>query len=459
MFFKKSNKAFSIHNVLEVQQKLFGFNDFDHGNRKNRKKKTLRKSKNIQSKFDVGDYKDPEIKISEKYSNKYYIDENGVLGSINPFCPHCHSRKVTQWGLYSKNVISEEYCGNIPIQRYYCKKCGKTFITDLNEHFDFYSNISNSLKDKACEVKELNQSSLRDIAKYYEIFYGIRISYETIRKVLIVIEGNEIDYNIGNLSGYYGYDAQWIKINKIWRFRHAIYDLVQRMPVAELFAEEESNKDVYDFINKYIAPKDRIAIVTDTKPGYDVVMNKLNFERHQYCIFHFKKNLNKQIRSEIQERKQKIINQLKEEYENKSESFYNDEADEALMPFKKEIRYALQLTYYIFKEESFDKAESYIQLIKSNMINFPEFIREYIEEKFLPYYKSYIGYLEKPYKGKLDDTNNKTEGYFRSTMPKGQKRKYRTLTGVINQVYHRGNGLIKNQREKKKNEKPKRFVR
>lgn len=67
--------------------------------------------------------------------------------------------------------------------------------------------------------------------------------------------------------------------------------------------------------------------------------------------------------------------------------------------------------------------------------------------------------LGKPYKGKLDDTNNKTEGYFRATMPKGQKRKYRTLKGLINQIYHQGNGLIKNQREKKINEKPKRFVR
>ena len=93
------------------------------------------------------------------------------------------------------------------------------------------------------------------------------------------------------------------------------------------------------------------------------------------------------------------------------------------------------------------------------MINFPDFIREYIEVNFLPYYKSYIYYLEKPYKGKLDDTNNKTEGYFRATMPKGQKRKYRTLKGLINQIYHRGNGLIKNQRENKKKEKPKRFVR
>lgn len=92
-----------------------------------------------------------------------------------------------------------------------------------------------------------------------------------------------------------------------------------------------------------------------------------------------------------------------------------------------------------------------MQLIKSNMINFPTFIKEYIEKTFLPNYKSYLYYLEKPYKNKLDDTNNKTEGYFRATMPKGQKRKYRTLEGLINQIYHRGNGLIKNQQEKQKN--------
>ena len=459
MFLEKNNKAFPINNVLEVQQKLFGFDDFDHGKRKNRRKRNLRKSNDFQFKFDIGDYKDPEIKIADKYRTKYYIDENGVIGSLNPICLHCNSRKVIQWCLYSKNIISEQYCGNILIQRYYCKRCDKTFITNFKEHFDLYSSISNSLKEKSWQIKELNWSSLRDIAKYYKIFYDIEISYETIRKALIVIEGNEIDYNIGNLSGYYGYDAQWVKINKIWRFRHALYDLAQRMPIAELFAEEESNEDVYDFINKYIDPKDRIAIVTDTKPGYDGVMRKLKFERHQYCTFHFKKNLNKLVRTEINEHKQKITQKLKKIYKNKSQKFIDEKTKEELKPFKMEIRYALELIYYIFKEESFDKAKSYIQLIKANMINFPKFIREYLEENFLSYYKSYIYYLEKPYKGKLDDTNNKTEGYFRATMPKGQKRKYRTLKGLINQIYHRGNGLIKNQREKKKKEKPKRFVR
>ena len=191
-------------------------------------------------------------------------------------------------------------------------------------------------------------------------------------------------------------------------------------------------------------------------------MQKLKFKRHQYCIFHFKKNLNEEIRKKINERKTEIKDQLKIRYENESEKSINKKVEEELKPFKNEIRYALELIYYLFKEESFDKAESYIKLITSNMINFPDFIKHYIGQNLLPYYKSYIGYLEKSYKGKLDHTNNKTEGYFRATMPKGQKRKYRTFKGVINQIYHRGEGLIKNQREKqekRKNRKPSRFIR
>ncbi len=146
----------------------------------------------------------------------------------------------------------------------------------------------------------------------------------------------------------------------------------------------------------------------------------------------------------------KIKAKLKKTYKNKLKSFIDKKVKEKLKPIKKEIGYILQLIYYLFKENSFEKANSYIKLIKANMINFPDFIREYIEENFFPNYKSYIYYLEKPYKDKLDSTNNKTEGYFRATMPKGQKRKFRILNGIINQICHRGNCLIKNQKEKEK---------
>lgn len=67
--------------------------------------------------------------------------------------------------------------------------------------------------------------------------------------------------------------------------------------------------------------------------------------------------------------------QLEKTYENKSDSFIDKKVEKGLKPFKKEIKYALQLLYYVFKEESFDKANSYMQLIKSNMINFPTFIK------------------------------------------------------------------------------------
>lgn len=462
MFSKTNNKALPILNVSEVQQKLFDFDDSGRENRNNGQRNDLRKSNDFQSKLDVGNYKHPEIKISDEYANKYFMDENGIIHSLNPICPHCNSHNVVKWSFYGRKVISEEYCGEIIIRRYYCKKCNKTFMTDLKDQFDFHSNISNGLKEKALKIKELNWSSLRDISKYYKIFNNIDISYETVRKALIVVDGNEINYQIGALSGYYGYDAQWVKINKKWKFRHAVYDIVRKMPIAELFSDEDTNKDVYYLINKYIELKDRTCIVTDTKKGYDKVMRKLKFKRHQYCTFHFKLNLNKKVHDEILKYKRKIESELKKTYKNETKTFIENKVKEELKPIKKEMGYILQLIYYLFKEESFEKANSYINLIKTNMVNFPDFIREYIVEYFFPHYKSYLYYLEKPYKGKLDRTNNKTEGYFRATMPKGQKRKFRTLNGLVNQVYHRGNGLINNQIEKEeklKNSNPSRFIR
>ena len=127
MLLKNNNKALPINNVLDVQQKLFGFENFDHGKAKNRKRKNNSRTKDKQSKFYVGEYKDPELIISDKYSSKYYIDEKGIIGCLNPVCPHCNSRNVTKWGIYSKNIVSEDYCGEILVRRYFCKKKSENF--------------------------------------------------------------------------------------------------------------------------------------------------------------------------------------------------------------------------------------------------------------------------------------------------------------------------------------------
>ena len=70
MIQKNNNKVLPINSVLEVQQKLFGFEDFNQRKRKNRRRKNRRRSNDSQSKFDVGNYNDPKIRISDEFSNK-----------------------------------------------------------------------------------------------------------------------------------------------------------------------------------------------------------------------------------------------------------------------------------------------------------------------------------------------------------------------------------------------------
>jgi len=406
------------------------------------------KSYDFQSCLEIENFKEFERQYIQNRDNEYFVNSKNVIGWVDPYCPECYSHKVIKWNYTVRNWISDDFQGQVKIQRYKCKECGKLFQTEFKGQFEKACNFSEELKDKAIETKELNWSSYEDISSYFKIFNGVNISSETVRKSILVIEGNEIEYDIPELSGYYGYDCQWIKINKKWKYRHVLFDLVQEIPIAELYTDEDTNKIVYEFINKNIEQKDRIGITTDLKIGYDKVMTKLKFERHQYCIFHFKISISKLIREHLQNLRQEQTQIIKKTYKNPSKKFIEDEIEKVIKNEKKEIKYALEILYYLFKEESYSKALSYIELIRANLINFPTFLKDHLNNNFMPIYKKFICYLEKPHKGKLDRTNNQTEGFFRTTMPKGQKRKYRSLKGIINQNYHKGNGWIKNKRKK-----------
>ena len=92
------------------------------------------------------------------------------------------------------------------------------------------------------------------------------VSRETIRKYRII---NKSLYYLNNeleLSGYYGYDAQWVRIDsKKWYYRLVLLDTINKMPVAELISENEDAETVKKFINESIPYNKRKAIVTDLK--------------------------------------------------------------------------------------------------------------------------------------------------------------------------------------------------
>lgn len=407
-------------------------------------------SADFQSVLEFENFIDSRERIIPYIGRKYFVNEKGIIEYLNPFCSNCHSHNIVKWNYSTRNLISEDFQGEVKVQRYRCKTCGKMFQTEFQGQFEKYCNFSEKLKQKAIETKELNWSSFKDISLYFKIFNGIQISPETLRKSTLVINGNEIHYDVPKVSGYFGYDCQWVKINKKWKYRHVLFDLVQEIPIAELYTDEDNNKIVYDFIDKNTKQRDRIGIVTDLKHGYDKIMRNLKFKRHQYCIFHFKLSINKLIREHLRNLRIEQAQIIKNTIKNPSQKFIEDETEKIVKEEKKEIRYALEILYYLFKEKTYSKALSYIKLIKANLIIFPEFLKKHLENNFIPIYKNFICHLEFPHKGKLDRTNNQTEGYFRTTMPKGQKRKYRSLEGIINQNYHKGNGWIKNKRKKKK---------
>ncbi|WP_123833388.1 MULTISPECIES: hypothetical protein [Methanobrevibacter] len=55
--------------------------------------------------------------------------------------------------------------------------------------------------------------------------------------------------------------------------------------------------------------------------------------------------------------------------------------------------------------------------------------------------------LKKHIKGKLNNINNQIENYIGNTMPKAQKKKFRTLKGIFNQIMLQKNGWIEKRKQ------------
>lgn len=69
------------------------------------------------------------------------------------------------------------------------------------------------------------------------------------------------------------------------------------------------------------------------------------------------------------------------------------------------------------------------------MENFKKVLKEYLINNFFPNYKKYLNYLKK-------EQYNKLENYDGITLLKSEKKKFKTLTGVFNQILHRMKFLI-----------------
>ena len=315
-------------------------------------------------------------------------------------------------------------------------------------------NYSNETKEKALRVREISWYPFRKLNKLYQIFCGLGISHETVRKAQIIIpkeepeegkeEENKLFYVNSEIkpSGFFSYDVQWEPINGGFYYRHLLFDLVNWAPVAELLAPDEGSETTYKFLSDSLKPYEMNCIVTDLKPGYDRVMMKLGF-KHQHCTFHLSLSVNERIRKYLKQKEIKLRIQFQKENKNISQYQLNKLVKKELNKIKDEIKIYKQLIFELFEQQTYDKALSYINLLKNEINNFPEVLKGFLIKDFFPEYKKFLWFLKDEFKGKLTRTNNASEMYFHATLPKSEKKRYRTKEGVFNQICTRRNDWMK----------------
>ena len=105
----------------------------------------------------------------------------------------------------------------VKVKRYKCKKCRRKFQVEFIEYWSKFCNYSNKVKTKA--KKKLLQhgwKSLRNLGNDFKTLLDFDISHESVRKAL---KNDGALYWLNEdiqLSGYYSYDAQWIRKEDEW---------------------------------------------------------------------------------------------------------------------------------------------------------------------------------------------------------------------------------------------------
>lgn len=334
-----------------------------------------------------------------KSSNTYYLKQKRV------YCHECYSKDINEKGYYSRSLLLMDYgLVDCKIKRYKCKHCGKDFSADISSIVKPNFTVSNEVMNIVEEYYSIDFTSVRKIREFFEKVHGINISHQEIQDILVDYHIH-FNPNIKEYSGYYAFDALWIKIKDIsdkYVFLLALVDVCHDTIVAYKVVEHETEEDVLNFLKEATSNQDRIAITTDLKPEYMSPINALGF-KHQFCKFHFKQNNNKIIRKYVKD---------------------NNLPDEKIKEYKK----FLPELYEIYEVETQTEVEKIVKKLKKKINEFPEVIQYIINEKLAPYYKNLTYFLENT---KIESTSNIIERIFEDLAPKHVKKYYKTLKGFL----------------------------
>jgi transposase-like protein len=341
--------------------------------------------------------RDDRIHMVDKNHFKYY----------NPICPKCNSSKYILDGYRKINpVLPVIGKTELFIQRYECKICGRRYQTSLKKLISPKNTISDEIKENIRKSAENGYKSLRNIANDLKIHSNIPISHQTVKNILSIETNDEIKNEMPEFSGHYAYDEQFLGSKRHRTYRLLLYDTSYDFPIAEKIVKTRSKTAIKRFIEDNLKNQPKISIVTDHFKMYRKLMTEIGF-KHQLCIFHLLQNLNKKHKKFLKSKKVSSDEKIKS-------CIYMSELKE------------------IFHSWTMDEAKNKLKQIIKILNSLPEFLREIINKKIIPDFDKLTMFLEDRL---IHKTSNCCERYFSKTLPKQNKKRFKSNKGVLSYLH------------------------
>lgn len=346
------------------------------------------------SRFGCQNIEDNLIRL-EKHGKIYFKNKIAV-------CPSCNSRNTVKNGTYERKLIflriGEQIC---TIQKYKCKKCGKVFYSDLSSLVYLNSNITLPVIDCIKNLYQIYGAGLHKIRFNLKQEHNIEISHQSIENILLKSD-YEFDYENWSYSGYYLFDSLWVKINGVWMYLLALFDVKLNTIVSIKLVESEDSETIYQFLDDSLRNQKKISIGTDLKHEYRKSIDKLKV-KHHFCKFHVKQRINKRFKNYFDKNK------------------LDEKSIDRLINLK-------QLIFQLLDAETFDESKN----IQDKLINFKcennKFIKKLLWNFIIPHFKKLTTHLENQY---IPSTNNKIENIFQKVFPKHIKRTMKIENGLL----------------------------
>ena len=346
------------------------------------------------SRFGCQNIEDNLIRL-EKHGKIYFKNKIAV-------CPSCNSRNTVKNGTYERKLIflriGEQIC---TIQKYKCKKCGKVFYSDLSSLVYLNSNITLPVIDCIKNLYQIYGAGLHKIRFNLKQEHNIEISHQSIENILLKSD-YEFDYENWSYSGYYLFDSLWVKINGVWMYLLALFDVKLNTIVSIKLVESEDSETIYQFLDDSLRNQKKISIGTDLKHEYRKSIDKLKV-KHHFCKFHVKQRINKRFRNYFDKNK------------------LDEKSIDRLINLK-------QLIFQLLDVETLDESKN----IRDKLINFKcennKFIKKLLWNFIIPHFKKLTTHLENQY---IPSTNNKIENIFQKVFPKHIKRTMKIENGLL----------------------------